>query len=132
VSGFADGRGQAKKQDAKNAFQAIVESLATCVYDLADLEEGQTITDGDVLAYNDPITNTVGTIPHVASCTGEGAPGDGWGQAAGKVFVCGNACTSYRTTLKNASYVNALFGKPAPAMPIFAHKAACAPKPKAP
>jgi hypothetical protein len=125
VSGFADGRGD-KKEDAKNAFQSIVESVATCVYDVPG---GGALAEGDVLAYSDPISAVVRTIPHAPTCTGEGAPGNGWGIGGGRVFVCGAACTDYRTTLKNASFVNALFGKPSPAMPVFAHKAACAPKP---
>lgn len=125
VSGFADGRG-GRKEDAKNAFQNIVESLATCAY---DVPTGATIADGDVLSYNDPISGVVRTIPNAPTCTSETGAGSGWGRSGNRIFICGAACADYRTTLKNAAFTNAIFGKPSPAMPVFAHKAACAPKP---
>lgn len=114
------------KGPAKDRFQDIVNSLATCVY---ELDPAQNAADTE-LSYTDPNTGLVKKIVHAPSCNGETASGNGFGRDAtvpNRVHVCGQACADYRTVLRNASLLTLLYNQPPPAVPIFAHKKACAP-----
>lgn len=124
---MTDSRGS-NKAPAKEGFQRVVERLATCVYDAP--QNSQALPDGSTLSYNDPnIPAIVRSIPFDATCTDGTQPVKAWGRGAGgRIFICGQACTDYRETLKNASLVNLPFGQPPPAMPVFGHKPNCGPK----
>ena len=124
---MTDSRGS-NKGPAKEGFQRVVERLATCVYDAP--QNGQALPDGGTLSYNDPnLPSLVRSIPHEPACTDGTQSVDGWGRGdGGRIFVCGQACTDYRQTLKNAALLNLPFGQPPPAMPVFAHKPNCGPK----
>ncbi|MCU0681084.1 MAG: hypothetical protein MUF34_02270 [Polyangiaceae bacterium] len=135
-----DARQEADKADAKELFQNLVESLATCVYDVPDppasadpfTDPSPPPADG-TLSYLEPIFQRKYIIPP-GNCSGEGAPGVGWGYgtqapAPGvkRIFLCQDSCDEYRSVLKAASAFNLTFGKPSPAVPIFAHKPGCGP-----
>jgi hypothetical protein len=116
---------------ASDALRKIVDDLATCAYDVPN-DPGAT----SVLTYSDPIAIPAGgqkpfqTINHDAACTSDGAAGNGWGYntTTKRVHVCGQACTKYRDTLRAAAAYAALYGQPSLAVPLFSHKAECAPK----
>ncbi len=117
------------KTQAIEVLRKVVDDLATCAYDVpADLG------DDAVLTYSDPVAlpgqPTFYPIPHDGACTTDGAPGNGWGYdpAAKRVYVCGQACTDYRNTLRKAAGYAAQYRQRALAVPLFAHKPACIPK----
>jgi hypothetical protein len=112
------------KEPARQAFRAIVNDLATCVYDAP-----APLLDSQVLSYSDPVTGTTVLIKHAAGCTSAKSTESGWGMEAstGRVVVCGAACTDYRHVLEIASVYPGQYLKPALAVPMFAHLAACAP-----
>jgi hypothetical protein len=117
------------KAPAKDGFQKIVERLATCVYDPP--QNGLALPDdGGTLSYNDPILpSIVRSIQHDAACTDGTQNVSGWGRGADqRIYICGQACTDYRVTLKNSALINLAFGQPPAAMPVFAHKKSCGPK----
>lgn len=123
-------QGSSNKIKAKERFQTIVESLATCVYDV----DVPAAPANSTLSYTNPLTSQTVAIP-AGNCTAEGAPGVGWGYAATdpkpnkkRVYLCNDSCKSYRDVLKTAASFNLTFGQPAPAIPIFQHKPDCAPK----
>lgn len=136
-----DARLAEDKADAKELFQSIVESLATCVYDVRDpgpsadprTDPSPPPADG-TLSYLDPVFQRKFFIAP-GQCAGEGAPGTGWGYGPHplpgykRIFLCQESCDQYRTVLKAASGFNLTFNKPAPAVPIFAHKPGCGPSP---
>jgi hypothetical protein len=124
---MTDSRGT-NKGPAKEGFQRVVERLATCVYDAP--QNSQALPDGGTLSYNDPnLPSIVRSIPYDATCTDGTQNVSGWGRGdGGRIFVCGQACSDYRTTLTNASLVNLPFGQPPPPMPVFGHKPNCGPK----
>lgn len=123
-----DSRG-GNKAPAKDGFQRVIERLATCVYDAP--ANADSLPNDAVLSYNDPtIPSIVRNVGPAASCTDGSQNVSGWGRGSdGRIYICGQACTDYRVSLKNAALVTLPFGQPAPAMPVFAHKAGCAPKP---
>jgi hypothetical protein len=115
---------------AANALRKIVDDLATCAYDVPTAPANDA-----VLTYSDPVAipgpqKVFYAITRDAACTGNGAPGNGWGYNATtkRVHVCGKACDDYRNTLRTAAGYAAQYGQPSLAVPLFAHSAACAPK----
>ncbi|MBX3185902.1 MAG: hypothetical protein KF819_02760 [Labilithrix sp.] len=124
-----------EKAEGQNAFRRILDDLATCVYDVDTVPE-----NSDVLAYSDPIAVTppqesVYKITRDANCTTEAsaAAANGWGVDASdpaqrRVRVCGQACDNYREILKKAAAYGLQYNQKAIAVPIFSHKAGCAPK----
>jgi uncharacterized membrane protein YgcG len=125
-----DSRGS-NKGPAKEGFQRVIEQLATCVYEPPKKSDALPI-DG-TLSYNDPLdVKIVRSISHVDGCkTGKEAV-DGWDRGAdNRIYICGKSCDDYRTTLKNAGIPFIPYAKPGPAIPVFAHKAGCGPKPDA-
>jgi hypothetical protein len=123
----ADARGT--KKNAKDAFQRIINTLATCVYDVDDANAPEA---DDTISYSNPVTGITTKIPANGACTGENVAGEGWGfgTAVGKrrIFLCNNSCTDYQNVLAQASDYALLYGQPPLAVPIFAHKASCEPK----
>lgn len=125
-----DARGT--KKNAKDAFQQVINSLATCVYDVNDDAKAPGLAD--TVSFNDPLLGTTTKVPANASCTVEGSPGTGWGYGTAappgkkRIHLCAESCTTYRQVLAQASDFALLYQQPAIAVPIFSHKAACEPK----
>lgn len=127
-----DARGT--KKNAKDSFQQVINSLATCVYDVAN--DAKAPTPEDTVSFSDPLIGTTTKIPPNAGCTAEGAPGTGWGYGPDasappgtkRIFLCADSCTAYRNTLAQASDFALIYQQPPIAVPIFAHKKACEPK----
>ena len=122
-----DARGT--KKNAKDSFQQIINSLATCVY---DVEAGKAPTLEDTISYSDPLLGTTTKVPPNPDCNTEGVPGAGWGYGTGdeanRIFFCEDSCAAYRTTLAQASDFALIYQQPAIAVPIFAHKKSCEPQ----
>jgi hypothetical protein len=144
-----DARSAADKANAQTLFQTLVQSLATCVYDVEKAAPApapgapKTVfvpppdeVDG-VLSYIDPVRNEKHFIA-AGQCAAEGAPGQGWGYGPDpkenlkRIYLCQQSCDEYRDVLKAAATFNLAYAKPAPAVPIFAHKRNCEPTPDAP
>lgn len=124
-----DARGA--KKNAKDAIQRIISALATCVY---DVESAKAPAEADHLSFTDPVSSAQTSIPFNAGCVSDVTPGTGWGFGPGapagkrRVYVCADSCKAYRDAISSASDVALVFNQPAPAVPLFAHKAACATK----
>lgn len=125
-----DARGT--KKNAKDSFQQVINTLATCVYDVKN--DGRAPTPEDTISFSDPLTGATTKIPP-GDCTVEGAAGVGWGYSASnptpdtrRIFLCEASCSQYRATLAQASDFALIYQKPPIAVPIFAHKKACEPK----
>lgn len=119
---------RAAKSEAQRAFQNIVNDIATCVYDVASASARPTA--GDALSYSDPVNNVNQVVPYDAACTSASASASGWGLDPSndkRIFVCGDACTTFRNTLSTAAQYAALNLQPNYAIPMFAHKPGCAP-----
>jgi hypothetical protein len=114
---------------SKDAFQQIVSSLSTCVYDVAD--DARAPGAGDTITYSDPVGGTTAVIASNAACSSDDAPGAGWGYGASpsvgkkRIFLCADSCTAYRTMVANASNLTNLYAQPATAVPLFTHKQGC-------
>jgi hypothetical protein len=126
TSGAYDAR--ANKAPAQDAFQAVVNDLATCVYDV----EGTTARpqSGDMLSYTNPIdiAAKTTTIAFNAACSAEGVAGEGFGVDPGnasRTYLCKSSCDAYRNVLHTASLYAAQYSQPAIAVPVFAHKQGC-------
>lgn len=119
---------RADKRVAKAAFQRIIESLATCVYDVDDAKAPSV---DDVLSFTNPLDGATTKIAPNAACTAEEAPGAGWGYAsdapAGKkrVVLCADSCAAYRTVVAAASDFALLYQQPSYPVPMFAHQGDC-------
>ncbi len=127
-----DARGT--KKNAKDSFQQVINSLATCVYDVADTAKAPAADD--ILSFSDPLFGTTTKIEAnpTNSCTTEGVPGSGWSYGASpspgtkRIFLCEQSCAAYRSTLAQASDFALLYEKPPIAVPMFAHRKSCEPK----
>ena len=134
--GAYDARAPASKGRAQDAFRQIVEDLATCAY---DVPATAALGADDVLSYSDPVAippaqPVTYTIPPAAAgtCTKAGDTGNGWGVDAAtptRIRICGAKCDEYKSALKKASAWSLQYKEPALAVPVFAHKKACAPTP---
>ncbi len=119
------------KNQAIDALRKIVDDLATCAYDIAEAPP-----DDVVLTYSNPVAipaanqPAFSSITRDAACTSDGAAANGWGYNATtrRLHVCGQACTSYRDTLRTAAGYAAQYGQPSLAVPLFSHRGVCAPK----
>jgi hypothetical protein len=108
---------------AQQGFQKLVADIATCAYDAPAALAPQT-----PLTYSDPVLGTTHTIAHDPACTEAGDAGNGWAQdGAGRVYLCGDACGTYRTVLQTAAAFAAQHLQPSLAVPLFAHEPGCAP-----
>lgn len=121
---------RASKSPAQDAFQSIVNDLATCVYDVADAALRPKL--GDVLTYSNPIDPSAPTVslPFNAACSSEAAEGAGFGIDATndkRIYLCKASCNAYREVLRIASLYAAQNLQPAIAVPMFSHKTGCAP-----
>ena len=122
---------RASKAPAQDAFQSIVNDIATCVYDVADAATRPKA--GDVLTYSDPIEPSAPTVslPFNAACSTESVNGSGFGVDPlndKRIFLCKASCDSYRQVLRLASLYAAQNLQPAIAVPMFSHKTGCEPK----
>lgn len=116
------------KGPAQDAFQAVVNDLATCVYDV----EGATVRpqSGDMLSYTNPIdiAAKTTTIAFNAACNAEAVPGEGFGvdpMNPSRTYLCKSSCDAYRNVLHTASLYAAQYAQPPIAVPVFAHKQGC-------
>jgi hypothetical protein len=125
-----DARGT--KKNAKDSFQQVINSLATCVYDVDDDLKAPGAEDS--VSFNDPLLGAVTKVPANTACNTDDVPGTGWGYGgkppAGKkrIYLCQDSCTKYRDVLAQASDFALIYQQPPIAVPIFAHKKACEPK----
>ncbi len=125
-----DARGT--KKNAKDSFQQVINSLATCVYDVPNDAKAPTVED--TVSFSDPLRGVTTKIQPNTACNGEDVPGSGWGfgpaPTAGtkRIFLCADSCKAYRDTLAQASDFALIYQQPPIAVPIFAHKKACEPK----
>ncbi|HVH43999.1 MAG TPA: hypothetical protein VM925_16720 [Labilithrix sp.] len=125
-----DARGT--KKNAKDAFQQVINTLATCVYDVND--DANAPGAADTVSFSDPLYGSTTKVPPNAACNAENMPGTGWGYgtstAPGKkrIFLCGDSCSTYRNVLASASDFALIYQQPPIAVPVFSHKAACEPK----
>ena len=119
---------RSNKGPAQDAFQTIVNDLATCVYDVLP---PQTRPDAEsTLSYSDPIdpyakTTTVGFN---GACSTEQVDGVGFGLDGAnpnRAYLCKASCEAYRTVLRTASFYAAQNGQSPIAVPVFAHKKGC-------
>jgi hypothetical protein len=118
--------GRSDRNQGVAAFQQIVKDIATCVY---DIQPGQTLRDGAVLSYTDPISGITHTVtPSAAPCDSDATAmtGDGWGRDASnpsRIRICGQACNDYRAVLSGAQLYPAQYLQPSLAVPMFANQA---------
>ncbi len=118
------------KSAAQDAFQAVVNDLATCVYDVSP---PQTHPDADsTLSYTDPgPINPAAKTTKLAfngACTTEQIDGEGFGLDAAntnRVYLCKASCEAYRTVLRTASLYAAQYGQSPIAVPVFTHLKGC-------
>lgn len=120
----------------KAVLQAIINNLATCLYDVAaDSTTGYGAPpDTATLSYADPLTAVEKKIEHLpagATCaTGSGWTLDTSDPSHPRVQVCGQACTDYQTVLGNASSFTILYHQAALPVPLYSNTAECyKPKP---
>ncbi len=124
-----DARGT--KKNAKDSFQQVINSLATCVYDVPN-ETAPGLED--TVTFSNPLLGTTVKIAPNAACSAEGVAGAGWGYGTDappgtkRIFLCADSCTEYRNTLAQASDFALIYQQPPIAVPIFAHKKSCEPK----
>ena len=116
------------KATAQDSFQAVVNDLATCVYDVV---EAQTRPDAQsTLSYTNPIDSTAKTtsIAFNGNCTTEQVDGVGFGADPvnpTRIYLCRKTCDDYRDVLRTASLYAAQNGQSPIAVPVFAHKPSC-------
>jgi hypothetical protein len=133
VAGGSPGAYDARssKGAAQDAFQNVVNDLATCVYDVPNAADRPKA--GDILTYSDPINPAAPTVslPFNAACSTESVGGAGFGldpTDPRRVYLCKASCDAYRNVLRDASRYAALTFQSAIAVPVFAHKPGCEPK----
>lgn len=116
------------KGPAQQAFRAIVNELATCVYNAPPPPAAPEDTP-QFLTYTDPVTGETRRILRADGCTSVKSTVAGWGtDETGRVIVCDAACRDYRSALERAAAYSGQYLKPALAVPMFAHAAGCAPE----
>lgn len=131
AQGGTDGAYDARKDKtiAQDAFQRIVNDLATCAYEVSTASDRPVA--GDVLGYSNPINPATVAVPFDTACTSQnGAGSNGWGLDPSndkRLYLCGSACSDYRNTVRTAALYAAQTLQPAIAVPIFANKKDCVP-----
>jgi hypothetical protein len=119
---------RSNKGPAQDAFQQVVNDLATCTYDTS---AGQTRPgDQSTLSYTNPIDPTAKTvaIKFNAACNTEAVAGEGFGPDPtnpNRAYLCKKTCDDYRDVLRTASLYAAQNGQSPIAVPVFAHKPGC-------
>jgi hypothetical protein len=122
-----DARGS-KRGNAKVSFQKIINSLATCVYDVPATAAP---ASGDIVTFSNPLDGSTTRIDYAEGCSGEGVGDKGWGFGASpdplkkRIFLCKTSCDAYQTTLGQVSNFSLVYGTPSLAVPVFAHKKVC-------
>jgi hypothetical protein len=116
------------KGPAQDAFQTVVNDLATCVYDVIPPQTRPTAQS--MLSYTDPIEPgaKTTTLPFNGACTTEQVEGSGFGLDAtnpNRVYLCKTSCEEYRRVLRTASLYAAQNGQSPIAVPVFSHKQGC-------
>ncbi len=98
------------------AFNAVVSDLGSCLY-----EKPANIDVGAVISYTDPLTFQSTNVAFSTACN-EAAQNTatGWNIDAGRVRICGKACTDLRTVLSNAANFALSMSLPAPNIPVTA------------
>ncbi len=116
------------KGAAQDAFQTVVNDIATCVYDTVppQLRPAQDAT----LSYTDPVDPGAKTVSIAfnAACSTEQVDGAGFGLDAtnpNRVYLCKASCDAYRGVLRNASLYAAQNGQSPIAVPVFSHINGC-------
>ncbi len=118
-----------KTNEAKAKFQDVIDTLATCVYEVA--ADGSEPGANDLISFANPIDGVVTNATFNAACDKDGVAGAGWGYAAtapaGKkhIHLCSETCKAYRDILQQTSAFAALYQQPAIPVPVFAYKAEC-------
>jgi hypothetical protein len=125
-----DARGT--KKNAKDSFQQVINSLATCVYDVPN--DAKAPGPEDTVSFSHPILGATTKVSPNAACNAEGVPGSGWGYGTSpspttkRIFLCEESCKAYRDVLAQASDFALLYQQPPIPVPVFAHKKSCEPK----
>ncbi len=98
------------------AFNAVVSDLGSCLYD-----KPANIDTGAVISYTDPLSLQSTNVAFSTACN-EAAQNtaNGWNVDAGRVRICGKACTDLRTVLSNAANFALSQNLPAPNIPVTA------------
>ena len=99
------------------AFNSIVSDLGSCLY-----EKPANITSSAVISYTDPLTQVTTTIPLDTTCTDStSSTGAGWNiDSSGLIRICGEPCTTLRSTLSNAANAALAMNISAPSIPVTA------------
>jgi hypothetical protein len=123
---------RSSKVVAQDAFQAVVNDLATCAYDVTGTTPRP--KQGDILSYTDPIDPAAPTVNLAfnPTCSVEQSAGEGFGVDpvnASRVYFCKASCDKYRAVLRTAALYAAQNLQPAIPVPVFSHKQGCSPVP---
>jgi hypothetical protein len=119
---------RASKGPAQDAFQRVINDLATCTYDAVP---PQVRPDAQsTLSYTNPIDPSAKTasIGFNAACSSEQVDGTGFGldpANPNRLYLCKASCEAYRDVLRTASLYAAQNGQSPIAVPVFAHKQGC-------
>lgn len=116
-----------KTKDSTTKFSEIVNSLATCVYDVSGPAPGA----AEVVAFTSPLTAQTTKLAFNASCNAEGVDGEGWGvqnlgEGKSRVHLCKGSCTKYRDALQQASQFAAIYQQDPIPVPVYKYQATCA------
>lgn len=116
------------KAAAQDAFQTVVNDLATCVYDVNPPQSRPGAES--TLSYTDPINPGAKTtaLKFNGACTTEAIDGEGFGLDGtnpNRVYLCKASCEGYRSVLKTASLYAAQNGQAPIAVPVFTHNKGC-------
>lgn len=119
-----------KTAESTQKFTDIVNSLATCVYDV-DVSTPPAPTD--TVAFTSPLTGEVKTLAFNEACNQEAVPGEGWGTQTGgsvppgkvRIHLCESSCLSYREFIKQASSFAAVYQQDPLPVPVYRYQAAC-------
>ncbi|MFO0735062.1 MAG: hypothetical protein U0270_04250 [Labilithrix sp.] len=116
-------------EDKKGALQAVINYLATCLYDVPVNVANQKVAPAadSKLSYANPLTAQEVRVEHVDACSGDKA---GWtvdttDAANPRVRICGSACTDYQRVLSDTSTFTLLYGQPAIPVPLYVSSKAC-------
>lgn len=118
----------------KEALQAAISYLATCVYDYPEVNDVKTAPpEGATLSYANPLIAAEVKIPALpATTTACSADPDqeGWfndvsDPANPRVTVCNKSCTAYQKVLADTSTFTLLYGQPSIPVPLYVSSKEC-------
>jgi hypothetical protein len=121
-----------KANDGSTKFQEIVNTLATCVYDVKG--KANFLVKGDSLSFTSPLTGQSTTLPLNDACSKEKVAGTGFGVTTltdgdtQRVFLCQDSCSAYQGVLADVSKFSALYKQPSMPVPMSALKTTCSAK----